>query len=49
MSTTYMFIQKNGLGVLTLSAGSELEAWEILYELLKDPESWRLEETENED
>lgn len=43
-SKTYLFIEKNGSGTLTLSAGSELEAWEILYETVKYPEGWRLEE-----
>lgn len=46
---TFLFAEKNSSCVLTLSAGSELEAWEILYETVKDPQRWRLEETEDED
>lgn len=45
---TFLFAEKNSSCVLTLSAGSELEAWEILYETVKDPQGWRLEGAEDE-
>ena len=44
---TYLFIEKNGSGTLTLSALTADEAEELLKDKVIDPDGWRLEE-ENE-
>lgn len=41
---TYVFNQKNGSGVLTLSAENDEEAYELLEELVVWASEWRLDE-----
>lgn len=41
---TYIFAQKNGSGVLTLSAESEEDAYKELDEVVMDADGWRLVE-----
>jgi len=46
---TYIFTQKNGSGILTLSAESEIDAYDLMIDLVKDSDEWRLTEIHDED
>lgn len=46
---TFLFIEKNGSGVLTLSADNYEEADKTLGEKVKFPLEWRCEDEEGED
>ena len=41
---TFVFIEKNGSAIVTLSADNEAEANDSLAEIVKQPEGFRLEE-----
>jgi hypothetical protein len=46
---TYVFAEKNGSAIVTLSADTEDEAMTSLADIVKDPESFRLEESEDKE
>jgi len=46
---TYLFIEKNGSAVITVSEETEIDAWNYLAEIVKDLDAWRLEENLDED
>lgn len=46
---TFLFIEKNGSGVLTFSAYSYDEALEQLHDAVRDPFVWRCENEDGED
>lgn len=46
---TFIFNQKNGSGVLTISAENEIEAWKEVDEILIDVDGWRLTEIHDEE
>ena len=46
---TFIFIQKNGSAVITLSAPSYDEALNELAEIVKDPEGFSVEDEDGED
>ena len=46
---TYIFVQKNGSGTLTLSAETEIDAYDLLIDLVKDSDEWRLNDILDED
>lgn len=46
---TFIFVQKNGSGVITLSAPSFEEAHFELIQIVKHPTDWRVEDEEGEE
>ena len=46
---TYVFNQKNGSGILIISAESEIDAYDLMIDLVKDSDEWRLDEVQDED
>ena len=46
---TFMFIEKNGDGVLTLSATDFEDANQILEEKVKHPDEWRVEDEDGDE
>jgi|GEM_PF-3125999 len=46
---TYIFAQKNGSGSLILSAESEIDAYDLMIDLVKNSDEWRLDEVQDED
>jgi hypothetical protein len=46
---TFIFIEKNGSGVITLSAPNFDSAIEILEETVAEPMGWRVEDEDGED
>lgn len=46
---TYIFVQKNGSAVITLSASNLTEAKEELKEIVIEPEAFRFEESDSEE
>jgi len=46
---TFIFIQKNGSGTLTLSAPNYDEAIEVLNDTVKDSMDWRVEDEDGEE
>lgn len=49
MSKTYIFAEKNGCAVITLSEESEDEAIKYLEGIVREPMGWRLTEVEEEE
>ena len=45
---TYIFAQKNGSGSLILSAESEIDAYDLMIDLVKNSDEWRLDEVQDE-
>lgn len=46
---TYTFIEKNGFGVLYLSAENDLDVDELLEETVKYPDNWECDGSEDID
>lgn len=49
MSKTFLFIQKNGSAVITLSAGNLTEAENELADIVKDADEFEVEDEDGED
>lgn len=49
MNKTFIYYEKNGSATITVSAQDESEADQTLSEIVKDPETFRLEEVMGED